>query len=338
MKRKAHGAQEPKHIPAQYVKVTSTAQRSDSPEQAFNPHFLRYGVIGTGAIGGFYGGMLASAGRDVHFLLRSDYECVRENGLRIDSVRGVFRLPTVNAYAAADAMPLCDVILVCVKTTENKDLPNLLRPLLRSGSVVLLLQNGLGVEQDLAAQLPEAEIAGGLAFICSQKTGPGHIRHLDYGRLDIGSYNVKNIAILEKVLDDLRAAEVPAEFSEDLKFARWRKLVWNVPFNGLTVVMNTTTDRLVAHDSMRHLVHEIMLEVIHGANRCGVGLKESLAQNMIDMTLKMIPYAPSMKLDYDNRRPMEIEYIYSRTIETAARAGFYMPKTAMLENQLRFKS
>ena len=297
---------------------------------------IRYGVIGTGALGGYYGGMLARAGREVHFLLRSDYEYVRENGLRVDSARGDFRLPVVNAYAAADEMPECDVILVCVKTTENNRLPDMLRPLLRSGSILLMLQNGLGVEEDLADRLPEAEIAGGLAFICSQKKGPGHIRHLDYGKIDIGSYNVKNTVALNQMIDDFRAAGVPAELSEDLRFARWRKLVWNVPFNGLAVVMNTTTDRLLARDSARLLVREIMLEVIHGANRCGVGLKESLAQKMIDATLEMIPYAPSMKLDYDNRRPMEIEYIYSRPVETAARAGFTMPKTAMLENQLRF--
>ncbi|MDR0311542.1 MAG: putative 2-dehydropantoate 2-reductase [Acidobacteriota bacterium] len=295
-----------------------------------------YGVVGTGALGGYYGGMLARAGRDVHFLLRGDYEYVRENGLRVDSVNGDFRLPAVNAYSAVDDMPLCDVVLVCVKTTENGGLPDLLRPLLRPGSVVLLLQNGLGVEEDLATRLPEAEIAGGLAFICSQKAGPGHIRHLDYGKLDIASYNVKNTVVLNKIIDDFRAAEVPAELSEDLQFARWRKLVWNIPFNGLTVVMNTTTDRLIAHDSTRRLTREIMLEVILGANRCGAGLKESLAQKMMDMTLEMIPYAPSMKLDYDNRRPMEIKYIYSRPVETAARAGFCMPKVAMLENQLRF--
>ena len=297
---------------------------------------IRYGVIGTGALGGFYGGMLAKAGRNVHFLFRSDFEYVRENGLRVDSVLGNFNLPAVNAYAAADDMPVCDVVLVCVKTTENGCLPDLLRPLLRQGSVVLLLQNGLGIEDDLAAQLPEAEIAGGLAFICSQKNSPGHIRHLDYGKLDIGSYNVKNKAILDSVIDDFRAAEIPAELSGDLQFARWRKLVWNIPFNGLTVVMNTTTDRLVAHDSTRRLAREIMLEVIHGANSCGVGLKESLAQKMIDMTRDMIPYAPSMKLDYDNRRPMEVEYIYSRPIAAAARAGLDMPKVAMLESQLRF--
>ena len=296
----------------------------------------RYGVIGTGALGGFYGGMLAKAGREVHFLLRGDYEYVRENGLRVDSVNGDFHLPKVNAYAAADAMPMCDVVLVCVKTTENHHLPNLLRPLLRSGTVVVMLQNGLDTESDLAALLPGTEIAGGLAFICSQKKGPGYIRHLDYGKLDIGSYNVKNTAILGEMIEDFRAAGVPAEMSGDLRFARWRKLVWNVPFNGLTVVMNTTTASLLRYDSARRLVMEIMLEVINGANQCGIGLRESLAQKMIEMTLAMIPYEPSMKLDYDNHRPMEIDCIYTKPIEAAAIAGFDMSRTAMLESQLRF--
>ena len=79
-----------------------------------------------------------------------------------------------------------------------------------------------------------------------------------------------------------------------------------------------------------------MLEVIHGANACGVPLKESLAGQMIDMTIKMKPYAPSMKLDFDFRRPMEVEYIYTKPIQTALNAGFAMHKVSMLEKQLRF--
>jgi len=297
---------------------------------------IRYGVIGTGALGGFYGGMLSKSGREVHFLFRGDYEYVRENGLRVDSVTGDFHLRKVAAYANTSEMPACDVVLVCIKTTGNRQLPELLQPLLRDGTIVLLLQNGLEVENDLAEELPGVEIAGGLAFICSQKTAPGHIKHLDYGRLNIGSYSVKSTAVLHQVIEDFRAAGVSAEFSPDLSFARWQKLVWNIPFNGLTVVMNTTTDRLVGNETMRSLAWEIMLEVIHGANHCGVALKESLAQKMIDQTLTMTPYAPSMKLDYDYRRPMEIEHIYSRPVRAAARAGFETRRIAMLEKQLRF--
>ncbi len=297
---------------------------------------IRYGVIGTGALGGFYGGKLAKSGQEVHFLFRSDFEFVRENGLRVDSVNGDFHLPEVNAYSNPQEMPLCDVILVCLKTTGNQRLPELIRPMLHPKSVVILLQNGLGLEENLSAQLPGVAIAGGLAFICSNKVGPGHIHHLDYGKLNLGSHNVSDPDILNRVVSDFQTAGVHAELSSNLRFARWQKLVWNIPFNGMTVVLNTTTDRLMANESTRELSHELMLEVIHGANACGVPLKESLAQQMIDMTIKMNPYAPSMKLDYDHRRTMEIEYIYSKPIKTALEAGFVMHKVSMLEKQLRF--
>lgn len=297
---------------------------------------IRYGVIGTGALGGFYGGILAKAGQEVHFLFRSDFEHVCKNGLRVDSVNGDFYLPEVNAYQYSAKMPMCDVILVCLKTTGNHHLPGLIRPMLHPKSVVVLLQNGLGLEDDLSAQLPGLAIAGGLAFICSNKVGPGHIHHLDLGRLILGSFNLPDSEILKQIVGDFLVAGIHAELSPDLRFARWQKLVWNIPFNGMTVVLNTTTDLLMANEQTRELSKELMLEVIHGANACGVPLKESLAQQMIDMTIKMKPYAPSMKLDYDHHRAMEIEYIYSKPIQTALEAGFVMHKVSMLEKQLRF--
>jgi 2-dehydropantoate 2-reductase len=297
---------------------------------------IRYGVIGTGALGGFYGGNLVRVGQEVHFLFRSDFEFVKKNGLQVDSVKGDFHLPEINASHTTRQMPVCDVILVCLKTTGNHLLPELIKPLLHPESIVVLLQNGLGLEEDLFAQLPGIQIAGGLAFICSNKVGPGHINHLDYGKLILGSYNVAQNTNLDQIVHDFQQADIHAELAPDLSFARWQKLVWNIPFNGMTVVLNTTTDRLMADENTRELSRELMLEVIHGANRCGVPLKESLAQQMIDMTIKMKPYAPSMKLDYDFRRPMEIEYIYSKPIQTAHEAGFEMHKVAMLEKQLRF--
>ncbi len=297
---------------------------------------LKYGVIGTGALGGYYGGLLARAGQEVHFLFRNDYKHILKYGLQIDSVNGNFHLNEVKAYSDAQRMPVCDVILVCLKTTGNHLLPELIKPLLHPKSVVILLQNGLGLEEDLSDQLPEVAIAGGLAFICSNKVGLGHIKHLDFGKLIIGSYNVPDQEVLNLVVSDFQQTGIYAEYAPDLKFARWQKLAWNIPFNGMTVVLNTTTERLMVNEHTRQLALEMILEVIHGANAYGVDLKESLAQQMIDMTIQMKPYAPSMKLDYDHRRPMEIEYIYSRPIQIAKAAGFNMSKISVLEKQLRY--
>jgi 2-dehydropantoate 2-reductase len=297
---------------------------------------LRYGVIGTGGLGGYYGGQLAHSGKDVHFLFNSDYAYVRMNGLSVDSINGDFHLDQVSAYQTTTDMPECDVLLVCLKTTHNHLLPAMLPPVVHSGTVVIMIQNGLGVEKELAAWMPHLNIAGGLAFIGSSKTGPGHITHVDLGSLIIGGYNLKSTEILQQVSADFLEAGVPCRVSDNLYAARWQKLVWNVPFNGMSVVLNTTTDQLVSDPSTRQLALEMMLEVIHAANHCGVSMKEELATRMMEMTDGMNPYAPSMKLDYDFKRPMEIDAIYTRPVQEAAKAGFEMKAVAVLEKQLRF--
>ncbi|MGQ7870585.1 putative 2-dehydropantoate 2-reductase [Sunxiuqinia sp. sy24] len=297
---------------------------------------FKYAVIGTGGLGGYYGGKLAYAGADVHFLLRSDYQQVINNGLRVDSVKGDFHLHSVSAYSTIQEMPACDVVLVCLKTTNNHILAELLKPIVHDQTLVVLIQNGLGLEEDLDKAIPGLKVAGGLAFICSQKVGPGHVQHLDLGRLNLGMHSSEGEEVLKQVCQDFEQAGVPATFSSDLVFSRWQKLVWNIPFNGLTVVLNSSTDQLMANPEVRTLAHEMMLEVVHAARHCGFQLEEEFAAKMIATTAEMTPYAPSMKLDFDHQRPLEIDAIYSRPLQVAKEAGFEMKKTAMLEQQLRF--
>ncbi len=299
---------------------------------------LKYAVIGTGAIGGYYGGKLANSGQEVHFLLHSDYEYVKRNGLKVDSVHGDFYLKSVHAYSSTSDMPKCDVVLVALKTTNNKLLKELLPPLLHKDTVVILIQNGLGLEADLQKDFPGLNIAGGLAFICSSKIGEGHIGHFDEGHLNIGSYSCTNPEILEQVCNDLIQSGVRTQVLE-LEKARWMKLIWNIPYNGMTVVMNCTTANLMSDPVMVDLLYSIMLEVVHGANSVGRGrfsIPESYARDILEMTRHMTPYSPSMKLDFDSLRPLEIEYIYSRPVEVAKRSGFEMARVSMLEKQLKF--
>ena len=98
---------------------------------------MRYAIIGTGAIGGLYGGRLARAGFDVHFLLHSDFEYVRDNGLRVDSYDGSFVISHPQVYASVAGMPPCDVVIVALKTTANGGLPAMLAPLLTERTLVL---------------------------------------------------------------------------------------------------------------------------------------------------------------------------------------------------------
>ena len=135
---------------------------------------MRYGVIGTGAIGGFYGARLARSGQEVHFLLHKDYEHVREHGLQVDSCDGSFHLDAVNAYRQAADMPQCDVVLVGLKTINNHLLAGLLPPLLHDDTVVILIQNGVGVEADVQAMFPAVPLSGrpGIHLLGQDRAGP----------------------------------------------------------------------------------------------------------------------------------------------------------------------
>lgn len=297
---------------------------------------MKYGIIGTGAIGGYYGGKLAQAGREVHFLFHSDYDFVCEHGLRVDSCDGSFHLPAVHAYRETTAMPPCDVILVCLKSTNNALLPSLLPPLLHPGSLVVLIQNGIGIEPDLQQLFPDVQLAAGLAFICSAKTEPGRVSHQCYGHINFGNYSCRSTAVLQQLIADFQAAGIQAGLVEYHE-ARWKKAVWNMPFNGMTVALHAQTDQLLRHPSTRRLIREQMLEVIGAAQHLGIkGIEVSFADEMIAMTDRMTPYSPSMRLDYDFHRPMEIDYLYTRPLSIARDAGFPMPRLEMLEAELRY--
>ncbi len=297
---------------------------------------LSYSIIGMGAIGGYYGGRLAQAGREVHFLSHSDYQFVLQNGLRVDSCDGDFHLPHINAYTAPKDMPKSDVIIVGLKSVKNHDvLPELLRPIVHDHSIVILIQNGIGLEDDLQKEFSGLQIVAGLAFICSAKVGPGHVSHQCYGSINLGNFSCqqeKFEVLLQDMIDaGIQAVEVP--YLE----ARWKKAVWNMPFNGMTVALNTSTDKLLKNPATRQLIYDQMMEVIGAANALGVKtLTSEFADKMMQMTDEMVPYSPSMKLDFDFHRPMEIEYLYSRPIAEAKKVGFDMPKLAMLEAELKF--
>ena len=297
---------------------------------------LKYAIVGTGAIGGYYGGRLANSGCDVHFLFNTEYEHVAKNGLRVDSVKGDFIINPINAYHSSADMPKCDVVLIGLKSTQNHLLPQILPPLLKPDTLVVLVQNGLGLESQLASALSNQPIAGAAAFICSSRVGQGHIRHADYGALNIGTYQGANQNIIAQIKTDFERAGVPFTIASDLNEMRWRKLVWNIPYNGLTVALNTSTDKLMSTPSTRALVTDLMNEVVDAASVCDAIIEREFVDKMLAMTDRMTPYSPSMKLDFDNHRPMEIEAIYTNPVKTAMAAGYHMRKTEMLEQELRF--
>ena len=294
---------------------------------------MKYAIIGTGAIGGYYGGKLANAGFDVHFLLHSDYDYVRQHGIQVNSCNGDFHLDAPTIYNNVEEMPKVDVVIVALKSTNNHLLRQLLAPLLNPGTLVLMIQNGIGIEPDVEKLFPDAWLAAGLAFICSNKTKPGIVDHLFYGNINIGNYSAPK-PVIDTLIADFDKAGVKV-FDVDYLEARWKKAVWNMPFNGMSVVLNAQTDQLLADASTRTLIKAQMMEVVMAANALGVeNIDEAFADKMIANTDAMVPYSPSMKLDHDYHRPMEVYYLYTRPIQEAASAGVDMPLLKDLEQKL----
>lgn len=300
-----------------------------------------YAIIGSGTLGGFYGAKLQKAGLEVHFLLHSDYHHVLQNGLIIKSKDGDFKLSQVNAYNNTNEMPKCDVILIGLKTTQNNLLAKFLPPLLKENTVVLLLQNGLSAEPEVAKIVGEQRLIGGISHLASNKLSFGYIHHIDDGSIRIGRYarNYQFAKITNKMREithDFEISGVPVYLTEDLLLERWKKLVWNIPYNSLSVILDARTNEIMGNANTINLVVEIMQEVLEGAKSCQRQIPDSYIQKMLDHTKKLQPYLTSMKIDYERRRPLEIEGIIGNPLRMAREAGIKLPKMGMLYQQLKF--
>lgn len=303
----------------------------------------RIGIIGTGAIGGFYGVMLARAGYDVHFLLRSKYQAVRQNGILIESqVHGELRLPSVQAYEDVTQMPPCDWLLIGAKSTSNDELAPLIARAAAPDARVLLLQNGLNNEEHLRQHLPQGlHLIGGLCYVCLYRKAPGVVVHQDNGMIDLGYHSggadaAQQQAIIAEGAEMFRAAGLKAREMDSVDAARWQKLVWNAPFNGVSVVLNAGTDALLANPASRELILGLMEEVAGAARACGYPLPEKLPELLIAGTSRIPDYLPSMYHDWLHKRPMELDNLYGEALKLAAEAGYSMPRTETLLNMLRF--
>jgi len=298
---------------------------------------MKIGIIGSGAIGLYYGSMLQRSGQDVHFLMRRDYGAVSQNGLKIHSVKENFELPKVSAYEnSADIGPV-DLVLVALKTFSNQHMVTLVSPLIGPDTAILTLQNGLGNEELLADAFGATRVLGGIAFICSNRGEPGTVHHLGEGKITLGELSDGLTSRSQQLAEMFNQAGVRCEAVDDLRRIRWEKLLWNIPFNGLTALFKQDVTELISKPSIKELAFQIMLEVAAAANAQPLKKKieaEVFCSKLIAATEKMIGYRPSMMIDRLEGRPLELDAIYKIPLEQAHAAGVEMPRVEMLYHLL----
>jgi 2-dehydropantoate 2-reductase len=231
---------------------------------------------------------------------------------------------------------MVDLVLVGLKTFANDNFADLITPLVGKETAILTLQNGLGSEESLAALFGAERVIGGVAFLCSNRGEPGVVHHLGAGRIILGEFLPKDQGRVERLANIFRHAGVDCKTTADLIRARWEKLVWNIPFNGLAALLLQPVDRLLAVAATRRLIRDLMLETITAANGQGLHspIPVSFADSMIEFTDNMGEYKPSMQIDREEGRQLEIDAIFRKPLLSGEETGVAMPRVEMLATLL----
>jgi len=283
-------------------------------------------VIGTGAIGGFYGSLLAQQGVQVSVVCRSDYAHIKQHGFQINSHelgRWTFQ-PEHTFNSALDVKAPPDYLLVCTKVLDILDRAKLIKPAVGENTTIVLIQNGIAIEDEIITAFPDNEVVSGLAFICSNRISHGEIEHLAYGRLTLGNLPSGFSEKTRRLATFFNDAGIDCQLSESITTARWQKCIWNAPFNPLSVLSGGLSTQPILQPQ-EPLIRAIMQEVFSIAKALGHRLPEDIIETNINHTQHMPPYKTSMLLDYQAGRPMEINAILGNTIKAAAHTNTECP-------------
>ncbi|MGN0861375.1 MAG: 2-dehydropantoate 2-reductase [Candidatus Spyradosoma sp.] len=287
---------------------------------------MKIAVVGAGAVGAYHGIRLAEAGHEVHFLLRGDYDVVRERGFELHD-RGNVRIVRVNAHRTPEEIGACDLVLIALKTTANAQFPKLLPPLVGAGTTLLTLQNGLGNVEALGALFGAENVVGGLCYVTINRTAPGVIANLGATRLwlgegDGGAPRERTHALVKTFCD----AGMPAEAKTSLEETLWKKLCWNIPFNGLAIAGgDIACDALLASTELVDLSRKLMREVQAAARACGCEISDAHLDKQFEVTTRCGAYLPSSLLDFRAGREVEVESIWGEPLRRGNAAGVSMP-------------
>ncbi|HHJ38958.1 MAG: 2-dehydropantoate 2-reductase [Methylothermaceae bacteria B42] len=283
-------------------------------------------IVGTGAIGGFYGALLAKQGAEVSVVCRGDYDTVKTHGIYIQSTLGEWTFQPDAVYRHAGEVPSPpDYVILCTKVLPHVDRVALIREAVGPETAITLIQNGVEIEDELAKAFPDNELISGLAFVCVSRTKSGHVWHQAYGHLMFGRYPAGITPKVTALCDTFNKSGISAKAMEDIVAARWQKCVWNAPFNPLSVLSGGlyTSDIL---ENQEAFVRQLMTEVCAIAEATGHPLPPNVIDKNIANTYKMPPYKTSMLLDFEAGRPMETEAILGNAVRAGQREGVAIPR------------
>ena len=287
-------------------------------------------LIGPGAVGGFYGAMLAKSGVDLPFLFRSTYDAVKTNGLwLVHHAEGGRREPvdSFEAHSSVESIGICDWVIVATKTTANPSLCKSIRPLIGEGTNLLTLQNGMDIGKlspmDSAPTEPSWPASASPASTAPLQAS---LESLLPGSRSFSSGSSASSSRKGYGYVCLRISRGVIRVAESRTSALWRKLCWNVPFNGLAIAGGgLTTDLILADPALKRRARDLMLEIQRGAMAHGIAIEDAFLDRQFELTEPMGPYKPSSLIDFWEGKPVEVDSIWGKLSDGGKPRGWRCP-------------
>jgi 2-dehydropantoate 2-reductase len=289
----------------------------------------RIAVMGAGAVGCYYGGMLARAGHDVVLIGRPAHvEAIARDGLRLEAHGRDERL-RLSASTEASAVNGARLVLFCVKSTDTESAAAQLRPHLEPDALLLTLQNGVDNAQRLRALLPQA-VAAVVVYVATEMAGPGHVRHHGRGELVIEASS--RSPALQQLLT---AAGVPTETAADVRGALWAKLILNCAYNALSAIARLPYGRLVQGEGVNAVMRDVVAECLAVARADGVQVPGDLEAAVRRIAQSMPGQYSSTAQDLARGRRSEIDHLNGLVVRRGETLGVPTPANRVLHTLVK---
>jgi 2-dehydropantoate 2-reductase len=299
---------------------------------------MRIAIVGVGGVGGYFGGKLAQGGADVVFIARGrTLEALRTKGLRVDSIKGDFTLPTVKVSDDPFSVGPVDAVVMAVKAWQIPEAAAEIRPLIGKETVIVPLENGMEAPEQLAKVLGREHVLGGLCAIVSFIVEPGHVRHMGADPfVMLGELDNSRTRRVERLAEAFRNSGVQTEIPEDIHRSMWTKFLFIAPMSGIGAVTRVPIGAWRSIPETRSMVERALKEVLDVAAARGA----KLADDAIEATMKRYDSLPadstsSLQRDVMDGRPSELDAQLGAVVRLGRESGVATPIHELLYSVLQ---
>ena len=297
---------------------------------------LRFGIMGSGGVGGYFGAALARSGADVVMIARGAHlAAIRQYGLRVEGPGETFTVPVAATDSPAEA-GLCDVVLVAVKLWDTEEAAAALAPMVGPGTTVISLQNGIGAEPAFAARFGDDRVFGGVAQISATIGAPGVIaKHSGFGRIIFGEWGSAQPDRAAALTDAFTKAGIESQHSADIRAELWRKFVFLVGLSGATATTGKPIGEILETREDRAFFEALVQETYDLSQAAGIGLPVGTPAQIVAFS-EGLPYEMRASMAHDliagNR--LELDWLSGAVVRMAEEHGLQSPANARVVRTL----